>query len=43
MPLPSAIDAERHLLGVLLRDALPLTEGLIPSDFHETKHQDTAA
>jgi hypothetical protein len=43
MPLPSAIDAERHLLGVLLRDALPLPEGLIPSDFHEPKHQDTAA
>jgi hypothetical protein len=43
MPLPSAIDAERHLLGVLLRDALPLPDGLIPSDFHEPKHQDTAA
>jgi hypothetical protein len=43
MPLPSAIEAERHLLGVLLRDALPLPEGLIPSDFHEPKHQDTAA
>ena len=43
MPLPSAIDAERHLLGVLIRDALPLPEGLIPSDFHEPKHQDTAA
>ena len=43
MPLPSAIDAERHLLGVLLRDALPLPEGLLPSDFHEPKHQDTAA
>lgn len=43
MPLPSAIDAERHLLGVLLRDALPLPEGLLPSDFHEPKHQDIAS
>ncbi len=43
MPLPSAIEAERHLLGVLLRDALPLPDGLLPSDFHEPKHQDTAA
>jgi hypothetical protein len=43
MPLPSAIDAERHLLGVLLRDALPLPDGLIASDFHEPKHQDIAA
>ena len=43
MPLPSAIDAERHLLGVLLRDALPLPDGLIPSDFHEPKHQDIAS
>lgn len=43
MPLPAAIDAERHLLGVLLRDALPLPEGLIPSDMHDPKHQDIAA
>jgi hypothetical protein len=43
MPLPAALDAERHLLGVLLRDALPLPEGLIPSDFHEPKHADIAA
>lgn len=43
MPLPAALDAERHLLGVLLRDALPLPEGLIPSDFHEPKHADIAS
>ncbi len=43
MPLPAALDAERHLLGVLLRDALPLPAGLIPSDFHEPKHADIAA
>lgn len=43
MPLPAALDAERHLLGVLLRDALPLPDGLIPSDFHEPKHADIAA
>ena len=43
MNLPSNLDAERHLLGCLIRDGLPLPEGLIPSDFYEPKHQDVAA
>ena len=43
MNLPSNLDAERHLLGCLIRDGLPLPEGLIPSDFYEPKHQDIAA
>ena len=36
-------EAERHLLGVLLRDSLPLPPNLIPSDFIEPKHQDIAS
>ena len=43
MPLPASIEAERHILGVLLRDAIPLPAGLLPSDFHEPKHQDIAS
>lgn len=35
--------AERHLLGVLLRDALPLPSDLKPSDFFEPVHQDIVA
>jgi hypothetical protein len=41
--LPATPDAERHLLGVLIRDGLPFPPDLIPSDFHEPKHQDVAA
>lgn len=40
---PNNVTAERHLLGVLLRDALPLPEGLKPSDFFEPAHQDIYA
>ena len=40
--LPSAIEAERHLLGVLLRDNLPLPEGLSPWQFFEPKHTEIA-
>jgi hypothetical protein len=40
---PSNIPAERHLLGVLLRDNLPFPVNLKPSDFFEPKHQDVAA
>ena len=36
-------EAERHLLGVILRDSLPLPASLIPSDFIEPKHQDIAS
>ena len=43
MPLPASIEAERHILGVLLRDAIPLPAGLLPSDFHEPKHMDIAS
>lgn len=42
-PAPSSVDAERRLLGCLLRDSLPLPEGLNPSDFHEPRHQDLAS
>ena len=42
MNLPANLDAERHLLGCLIRDGLPLPEGLIPSHFYEPKHQDIA-
>ena len=36
-------EAERFLLGVCLRDSLPLPKGLIPSDFIEPTHQEIAA
>jgi replicative DNA helicase len=39
---PNTVDAEKYLLGVLMRDALPLPERLKPSDFFEPKHQDIA-
>ena len=39
----NAADIERHLLGALLRDSLPIPEGLIASDFTEPKHQDIFA
>ena len=40
MTPPNNVPAERHLLGVLLRDALPLPNDLKPSDFFEPVHQD---
>ena len=43
MTPPNNVAAERHLLGVILRDALPLPEGLKPSDFYEPLHQDIFA
>ncbi|CAB4185027.1 RepA RecA-family ATPase [uncultured Caudovirales phage] len=42
-PQTSSPDVERYLLGVILRDALPLPPGIIPSDFTEPKHQDIAS
>jgi ABC-type transport system involved in cytochrome c biogenesis ATPase subunit len=43
MTPPNNVPAERHLLGVLLRDALPLPSDLKPSDFFEPVNQDIAA
>ena len=43
MTPPNNTAAERHLLGVLLRDALPFPADLKPSDFFEPVHQDIAA
>jgi hypothetical protein len=40
MTPPNNVPAERHLLGVLLRDSLPLPSDLKPSDFFEPVHQD---
>jgi len=43
MPPPNASpEAERHLLGVLIRDALPFPPDLVPADFYEPKLQDVA-
>lgn len=42
MPLPLTIDAERFLLGTLIRDSLPFPPDLSPADFAEPKHQDVA-
>ena len=42
MTPPNNVPAERHLLGVLLRDALPFPADLKPSDFFEPKHQEIA-
>ena len=39
---PNNVAAERHLLGVLLRDNLPLPPALKASDFFEPVHQDIA-
>ena len=41
LKLPSAIYAERYLLGVVIRDGLELTE-LSPADFFEPAHQEIA-
>ncbi|MFZ9979870.1 MAG: AAA family ATPase [Opitutales bacterium] len=43
MTPPNNVAAERHLIGVLLREALPLPSDLKPSDFFEPAHQDIAA
>ena len=43
MTPPNNTAAERHLLGVLLRDALPFPADLKASDFFEPVHQDIAA
>jgi hypothetical protein len=40
MTPPNNVPAERHLLGVLLREAFPLPGDLKPSDFFEPAHQD---
>lgn len=40
---PNHVAAERHLIGVLLRDALPLPPELKASDFLEPTHQDIFA
>jgi ABC-type transport system involved in cytochrome c biogenesis ATPase subunit len=40
MTPPNNVTAERHLLGVLLREAFPLPGDLKPSDFFEPAHQD---
>ena len=37
---PNNVAAERHLLGVLLRDGLPFPTDLKASDFFEPRHQD---
>ena len=42
MTPPNNVPAERHLLGVLLRDALPFPDELKPSDFFEPSHQEIA-
>jgi len=43
MTPPNNVPAERHLLGVLLREAFPLPGDLKPSDFFEPAHQDIVA
>jgi hypothetical protein len=40
---PNNVAAERHLIGVLLRDILPLPPELKPSDFFEPAHADIYA
>jgi hypothetical protein len=39
---PNNVAAERHLIGVLLRDALPFPPDLKASDFFDGTHQDIA-
>ena len=41
--LIASTDAERFLIGALLRDGLPFPKDLIPSDFTEPKHQEIAS
>lgn len=40
---PNNVTAERHLLGVILRDSHPFPGDLKPSDFFEPTHQDIVA
>ena len=40
---PNNTAAERHLLGVIIRDNLPFPAQLKPSDMFESQHQDIAA
>ena len=42
MNIPCNLDAERHLLGCLIRDGATFPEGILPSDFFEPKHQELA-
>jgi hypothetical protein len=42
MTPPNNTAAERHLLGVLIRDSLPFPAELVPTDFFEPAHQDIA-
>ena len=37
---PNNVAAERHLIGVILRDALPFPPDLKASDFFDPTHQD---
>lgn len=39
----ASTDAERFLIGAVLRDGLPFPKDLIPSDFVEPKHQEICA
>jgi archaellum biogenesis ATPase FlaH len=41
--LTASTDAERFLIGSVLRDGLPFPKDLIPSDFVEPKHQEIVA
>ena len=43
MQLPANLDAERHLLGCVIRDGTSLPDGLIPSDFFEPANQEIAS
>ena len=43
MTPPNNVTAERHLLGVILRDSLPFPAQLKPSDFFEPAHKDIVA
>jgi hypothetical protein len=43
MTPPNNVPAERHLLGVLIRENLAFPVNLKPSDFFEPKHHDVAA
>jgi hypothetical protein len=41
--LTASNDAERFLIGALLRDGLPFPKDLLPSDFTEPRHQEISA
>lgn len=40
MPFPAPSDAERYLIGCLIRDAAKPPDGIIPSDFVDPRHQE---